>query len=163
MHSVPAETVEKKLSSVPDSLGRFGQFGGRYVPETLSAALNQLEKAYDEAIADPDFISELNGLFAAFVGRPTPLLFARRLTEKAGGAQIYFKREDLSHTGAHKINNTLGQALLAMRMGKRRIIAETGAGQHGVATATACARFGLECVVIWDQRMCVASPLTFER
>ena len=147
MHSVPAETVEKKLSSVPDSLGRFGQFGGRYVPETLSAALNQLEKAYDEAIADPDFISELNGLFAAFVGRPTPLLFARRLTEKAGGAQIYFKREDLSHTGAHKINNTLGQALLAMRMGKRRIIAETGAGQHGVATATACARFGLECVV----------------
>ena len=147
MHSVRAETVEKKLSSVPDSLGRFGQFGGRYVPETLSAALNQLEKAYDEAIADPDFISELNGLFAAFVGRPTPLLFARRLTEKAGGAQIYFKREDLSHTGAHKINNTLGQALLAMRMGKRRIIAETGAGQHGVATATACARFGLECVV----------------
>ena len=90
MHSVPAETVEKKLSSVPDSLGRFGRFGGRYVPETLSAALNQLEKAYNEAIADPDFISELNGLFATFVGRPTPLLFARRLTEKAGGAQIYF-------------------------------------------------------------------------
>ncbi len=147
MPSVPAETVDQKLSAVPDDLGRFGCFGGRYVPETLSAALDQLERAYDEAIADPEFISELEGLFAAFVGRPTPLLFARRLTEKAGGAQIYFKREDLSHTGAHKINNTLGQALLAIRMGKRRIIAETGAGQHGVATATACARFGLECVV----------------
>jgi len=147
MPSVHAETVDKKLSAVPDDLGRFGRFGGRYVPETLSAALDQLEKAYDEAIADPEFLSELEGLFAAFVGRPTPLLFARRLTEKAGGAQIYFKREDLSHTGAHKINNTLGQALLAIRMGKQRIIAETGAGQHGVATATACARFGLECVV----------------
>ena len=127
--------------------GRFGRFGGRYVPETLSAALNQLEKAYDDAIIDPEFVSELEELFGAFVGRPTPLLFAERLTEKAGGAQIYFKREDLSHTGAHKINNTLGQALLAMRMGKKRIIAETGAGQHGVATATACARFGLECIV----------------
>ena len=147
MPSVHAETVDQKLSAVPDDLGRFGRFGGRYVPETLSAALDQLEKAYDEAIADPAFTSELEELFAAFVGRPTPLLFARRLTEKAGGAQIYFKREDLSHTGAHKINNTLGQALLAIRMGKRRIIAETGAGQHGVATATACARFGLECVV----------------
>ena len=147
MPSVPAEMVDQKLSAVPDDLGRFGCFGGRYVPETLSAALDQLEMAYNEAIADPKFISELEGLFAAFVGRPTPLLFARRLTEKAGGAQIYFKREDLSHTGAHKINNTLGQALLAIRMGKRRIIAETGAGQHGVATATACARFGLDCVV----------------
>ncbi|MEO2001998.1 MAG: tryptophan synthase subunit beta [Pirellulales bacterium] len=147
MPSVHVETVDQKLSAVPDDLGRFGRFGGRYVPETLSAALDQLEKAYDEAIADPEFLSELEGLFAAFVGRPTPLLFARRLTEKAGGAQIYFKREDLSHTGAHKINNTLGQALLAIRMGKQRIIAETGAGQHGVATATACARFGLECVV----------------
>ena len=147
MPSVHEETVDQKLSAVPDDLGRFGRFGGRYVPETLSAALDQLEKAYDEAIADPVFTRELDGLFAAFVGRPTPLLFARRLTEKAGGAQIYFKREDLSHTGAHKINNTLGQALLAIRMGKQRIIAETGAGQHGVATATACARFGLECVV----------------
>ena len=147
MPSVHEETVDQKLSAVPDDLGRFGRFGGRYVPETLSAALDQLEKAYEEAIADPEFNSELEGLFAAFVGRPTPLLFARRLTEKAGGAQIYFKREDLSHTGAHKINNTLGQALLAIRMGKQRIIAETGAGQHGVATATACARFGLECVV----------------
>jgi tryptophan synthase beta chain len=117
------------------------------VPETLSAALEQLEQAYDEAIADPAFTAELDGLLGAFVGRPTPLLFAKRLTELAGGAQIYFKREDLSHTGAHKINNTLGQGLLAIRMGKRRIIAETGAGQHGVATATACARFGLDCVV----------------
>jgi tryptophan synthase beta chain len=117
------------------------------VPETLSAALEQLEQAYNEAIADPAFTAELDGLLGAFVGRPTPLLFAKRLTELAGGAQIYFKREDLSHTGAHKINNTLGQGLLAMRMGKRRIIAETGAGQHGVATATACARFGLDCVV----------------
>ncbi len=135
------------LSQVPDQLGRFGQFGGRYVPETLSAALDQLQQAYDDALADPAFARELDDLLGAFVGRPTPLLFARRLTELAGGGQIYFKREDLSHTGAHKINNTLGQALLAMRMGKRRIIAETGAGQHGVATATACARFGLECAV----------------
>jgi tryptophan synthase beta chain len=117
------------------------------VPETLSAALDQLEREYAKAQADPAFQAELDGLLSAFVGRPTPLLFAKRLTEYAGGAQIYFKREDLSHTGAHKINNTLGQGLLAIRMGKRRIIAETGAGQHGVATATACARFGLECVV----------------
>ena len=135
------------LSLVPDALGRFGQFGGRYVPETLSAALDQLEQAYGEAIADPSFTAELDGLLSAFVGRPTPLLFAERLTDYAGGARIYLKREDLNHTGAHKINNTLGQGLLAMRMGKRRNIAETGAGQHGVATATACARFGLECVV----------------
>jgi len=113
----------------------------------LSSALDQLERAYGEAIADPAFSQELDGLLSAFVGRPTPLLFAQRLTEYAGGARIYFKREDLSHTGAHKINNTLGQGLLALRMGKRRVIAETGAGQHGVATATACARFGLECVV----------------
>jgi len=135
------------LSQVPDNFGRFGAFGGRYVPETLSAALDQLQAAYDEARADPAFAAELNDLLSAFVGRPTPLLFAKRLTAYAGGAQIYFKREDLSHTGAHKINNTLGQGLLALRMGKRRIIAETGAGQHGVATATACARFGLDCVV----------------
>ena len=135
------------LSSVPDSLGRFGRFGGRYVPETLLAALEQLEDSYAEAIADPSFHHELDGLLSTFVGRQTPLLFAQRLTQCVGGAQIYFKREDLSHTGAHKINNTLGQSLLAQRMGKKRIIAETGAGQHGVATATACARFGLECVV----------------
>ena len=139
--------VSPTLSVAPDAYGRFGKFGGRYVPETLSAALDQLERAYAEAVADPSFAAELDGLLSAFVGRPTPLLFAKRLTKLAGGAQIWLKREDLSHTGAHKINNTLGQGLLAMRMGKRRIIAETGAGQHGVATATACARFGLECVV----------------
>jgi tryptophan synthase beta chain len=135
------------VSMVPDVLGRFGRFGGRYVPETLSAALDQLEQAYAEALADPAFAAELAGLLRTFVGRATPLHFAERLTRRAGGAQIWFKREDLSHTGAHKINNTLGQALLAIRMGKRRIIAETGAGQHGVATATACSRFGLDCVV----------------
>jgi tryptophan synthase beta chain len=140
-------TTSAPLSLAPDAFGRFGQFGGRYVPETLSAALDQLERAYDDARADPEFARELDGLLSAFVGRPTPLLFAERLTRHAGGARIYRKREDLNHTGAHKINNTLGQGLLAIRMGKRRIIAETGAGQHGVATATACARFGLECVV----------------
>jgi len=135
------------IAQVPDVHGRFGRFGGRYVPETLSAALDQLTAAYEEARGDPAFQAELDQLLAAFVGRPTPLLFAKRLTAYAGGAQIWLKREDLGHTGAHKINNTLGQALLAIRMGKSRIIAETGAGQHGVATATACARFGLDCVV----------------
>jgi len=135
------------IAQVPDVHGRFGRFGGRYVPETLSAALDQLTAAYEEARADPAFQAELDQLLAAFVGRPTPLLFAERLTAYAGGARIWLKREDLGHTGAHKINNTLGQALLAIRMGKSRIIAETGAGQHGVATATACARFGLDCVV----------------
>jgi tryptophan synthase beta chain len=140
-------TGPSSYSQVPDPLGRFGDYGGRYVPETLSAALDELEQAYAEAAADPAFQSELSDLLTRFVGRETPLLFANRLTEHVGGAQIYFKREDLNHTGAHKINNTLGQGLLALRMGKRRIIAETGAGQHGVATATACARFGLECVV----------------
>ena len=139
--------VQPPYSRVPDQLGRFGEYGGRYVPETLSAALDELEQAYADAAADPAFQRELDDLLRRFVGRETPLLFANRLTEHVGGAQIYFKREDLSHTGAHKINNTLGQGLLALRMGKRRIIAETGAGQHGVATATACARFGLECVV----------------
>jgi tryptophan synthase beta chain len=135
------------LSAVPDALGRFGRFGGRYVPETLSAALDQLEREYAAAVADPAFQTELDGLLKTFVGRPCPLHFAARLTDLAGGGQIWLKREDLAHTGAHKINNTLGQALLAIRMGKRRIIAETGAGQHGVATATACAKFGLECIV----------------
>jgi tryptophan synthase beta chain len=127
--------------------GRFGIYGGRYVPETLVAALDELEHAYAEAQADPDFHAKLDGLLRDYVGRPTPLSFAARLTEKLGGAKIYLKREDLLHTGAHKINNCIGQALLAVRMGKKRIIAETGAGQHGVATATVCALFGLECVV----------------
>ena len=134
-------------SQLPDRHGRFGDFGGRYVPETLMAALDELESEYRKSQQDAAFQEELNGLFADFVGRPSPLYFARRLTEHCGGAQIWFKREDLNHTGAHKINNTLGQALLAMRMGKKRVIAETGAGQHGVATATACAHFGIPCVV----------------
>ena len=131
----------------PDSRGHFGPYGGRYVPEVLMAPLEELEKAYLEARDDPAFESELNDLLRNYAGRPTPLYYAARLTEQLGGARIYFKREDLLHTGAHKINNSLGQGLLARRMGKRRIIAETGAGQHGVATATVCARLGLDCVV----------------
>ena len=127
--------------------GRFGAYGGRYVPETLMAALEELEAAYEAAKLDPAFHAELHSLLADFAGRPTPLFFASRLTEKLGGAKIYLKREDLLHTGAHKINNALGQGLLARRMGKQRIIAETGAGQHGVATATVCALFGMDCVI----------------
>ena len=127
--------------------GRFGVYGGRYVPETLMAALEELEQAYAVADADTEFHAELDGLLHHYCGRPTPLYFAKRMTETLGGAKIYLKREDLLHTGAHKINNALGQGLLARRMGKQRIIAETGAGQHGVATATVCALFGLECVV----------------
>lgn len=134
-------------ASVPDADGRFGDFGGRYVPETLVAALDQLTAEYQAACQDPRFQVDLDDLLKNYVGRPSPLYFARRLTEQCGGAQIWLKREDLNHTGAHKINNTLGQALLTLRMGKRRVIAETGAGQHGVATATACAHFGLPCVV----------------
>ena len=140
-------TIENSLSNVPDPAGRFGNFGGRFVPETLTHALNQLEEEYRKSQTDSDFIRELTTLFNDFVGRPSPLYFAQRLTEKVGGAQIWLKREDTNHTGAHKINNTLGQALLTLRMGKKRVICETGAGQHGVATATACARFGLPCVV----------------
>jgi tryptophan synthase beta chain len=127
--------------------GRFGAYGGRYVPETLVAALEELERAYEKAKRDKKFQRELAELLANYAGRPTPLFFAQRLTQQLGGAKIYLKREDLLHTGAHKINNALGQALLARRMGKKRIIAETGAGQHGVATATVCALLGLECVV----------------
>ena len=135
------------LASLPDQQGHFGPYGGRYVPETLMALLEDLEAAYREAKADPDFQAELDAYLREFVGRPTPLYFARRLTAELGGAKIYLKREDLAHTGAHKINNTMGQILLARRMGKTRIIAETGAGQHGVATATVAAMFGLECEV----------------
>ncbi|MGB8262223.1 MAG: tryptophan synthase subunit beta [Terracidiphilus sp.] len=127
--------------------GRFGAYGGRYVPETLMAALLELEHEYEAAKADPAFQAELDSLLRDFAGRPTPLYFCKRLTEQLGGAKIYLKREDLLHTGAHKINNALGQGLLARRMGKKRVIAETGAGQHGVATATVCALLGLECVV----------------
>ncbi|MDG2186196.1 MAG: tryptophan synthase subunit beta [Mariniblastus sp.] len=134
-------------AELPDSQGRFGEFGGRYVPETLVAALDQLEQEYVQAKQDPAFQQELDHLLKNFVGRPSPFYFAKRLTDHCGGAQIWLKREDLNHTGAHKINNTLGQALLTRRMGKTRVIAETGAGQHGVATATACAHFGIPCVV----------------
>lgn len=133
--------------SAPDGNGRYGGYGGRFVPETLMPALLELETAYREAKEDPAFIEELESILKDYVGRETPLYFAGRLTEAAGGAKIYLKREDLNHTGAHKINNALGQALLAKRMGKRKIIAETGAGQHGVATATACALLGLDCIV----------------
>ncbi len=131
----------------PDAQGRFGQFGGRFVPETLTRALEELTAEYESAKKDPQFQAELDELLRTFVGRPSPIYHARRLSQMAGGAQIWFKREDLNHTGAHKINNTLGQALLTLRMGKTRVIAETGAGQHGVASATACAHFGLPCVV----------------
>ncbi len=134
-------------ATLPDSKGHFGQFGGMFVPETLMTPLQDLAKAYEDAKADPAFQAELDDILKNYVGRPTPLYFAERWTEKLGGAKIYLKREDLLHTGAHKINNALGQILLAKRLGKTRIIAETGAGQHGVATATVCARFGMECVV----------------
>ncbi|MEQ8208437.1 MAG: tryptophan synthase subunit beta [Lacipirellulaceae bacterium] len=138
---------ETASATVPDAQGRFGDFGGRYVPETLVKALDQLAVEYEKAKSDDDFQAELTTLLRDFVGRPSPLYHARRLSEQCGGAQIYFKREDVNHTGAHKINNTIGQCLLTLRMGKGRVIAETGAGQHGVATATACAHFGLPCVV----------------
>lgn len=134
-------------SALPDERGRFGQFGGSYVPETLVTALEDLTKEYEVAKQDPEFQAELAHYLKEFAGRPTGLYFAENLTRELGGAKIYLKREDLLHTGAHKINNAIGQALLAKRMGKKRVIAETGAGQHGVATATVCAHFGLECVV----------------
>ena len=134
-------------STLPDSRGRFGDYGGRFVPETLMTALEELELEYTAACVDPKFNEELDDLLNNYVGRPSPLYFASNLTRELGGAQIYIKREDLIHTGAHKINNAVGQALLARRLGKKRIIAETGAGQHGVATATVCAMFGMECVV----------------
>jgi tryptophan synthase beta chain len=131
----------------PDARGRFGRFGGRFVPETVMAALDELEAAVTEALSDPAFGAERDRLARDYVGRPTPIYLAERLTEHVGGARIYLKREDLAHTGAHKINNAVGQALIAERLGKRRIVAETGAGQHGVAAATVCARFGMECIV----------------
>ena len=141
---MPRSAAAKKTTPIP---GRFGAYGGRYVPETLMAALEELEFAYEKAKHDQKFQAEFARLLKDYCGRPTPLSFAARLTKQLGGAKIYLKREDLLHTGAHKINNCVGQALLAQRMGKRRIIAETGAGQHGVATATVCALMGLECVV----------------
>ena len=143
-HSTLSEAADQ---SVPDALGRFGSFGGRFVPETLMNALNQLAAAYDDARSDPEFQTRLDYYLKHYVGRPSPLFHAERLTKYARGALIYLKREDLNHTGAHKINNAVGQVMLAMRMKKSRVIAETVAGQHGVATATACALFGLECTV----------------
>jgi tryptophan synthase beta chain len=137
--------------TLPDKNGHFGIFGGRYVPETLMKAIVELETAYEEAKNDPEFQSEFERLLAQYVGRQTPLYFAENLTKYAGGAKIYLKREDLNHTGAHKINNAIGQALLAVRMGKRKIVAETGAGQHGVATATVCALMNLECIVFMGE------------
>ncbi|MFM5902249.1 MAG: tryptophan synthase subunit beta [Dolichospermum sp.] len=152
MTTTPLSLNFSQTALVPDTLGRFGRFGGKYVPETLMPALAELETAYQQYRHEPSFQAELQGLLRDYVGRATPLYFAERLTAKYArpdgtGAQIYLKREDLNHTGAHKINNALGQVLLAKRMGKKRIIAETGAGQHGVATATVCARFGLECII----------------
>lgn len=131
----------------PDEKGHYGIYGGRYVPETLMQSVLELEEAYKEAMEDEAFQKELNHYLKTYVGRETPLYFAENMTEYCGGAKIYLKREDLNHTGAHKINNTIGQALLAVRMGKKKVVAETGAGQHGVATATVCALLGLECVI----------------
>ena len=140
-------TPNAPSTQLPDERGRFGPYGGQYVPETLMAALGELERVYNEAQRDEAFRAELDSLLRDYVGRPTSLYFAQRLTERMGGARIYLKREDLAHTGAHKINNALGQGLLVKRMGKPRVVAETGAGQHGVAAATVCAKLGLECVV----------------
>jgi len=137
--------------TMPDKTGHFGPFGGRYIPETLMTAILELEEEYKKANQDKDFHNQLNDLLKEYVGRETPLYYAKNLTKKAGGAKIYLKREDLNHTGAHKINNTIGQALLAVRMGKRKIIAETGAGQHGVATATVCALLNLECMIFMGE------------
>jgi tryptophan synthase beta chain len=144
---VNVPTRPNDYTAYPDAEGRFGDYGGRYVPETLMPLVHELDAAYAAAKADPAFQAELKSFLSHYVGRPSPLYFAERLTAHYGGAKIYLKREELNHTGSHKINNCMGQILLAMRMGKTRIIAETGAGQHGVATATVCARFGLPCVV----------------
>ncbi|MET0222304.1 MAG: pyridoxal-phosphate dependent enzyme, partial [Tardiphaga sp.] len=141
------QDLPNSYRSGPDDTGHFGIFGGRFVAETLMPLILDLQQAYDDARADPAFQKEMDGYLKAYVGRPSPLYFAERLTEHFGGAKIYLKREELNHTGSHKVNNVLGQIMVARRMGKKRIIAETGAGQHGVATATLCARFGLECIV----------------
>ena len=155
------ETVAEKV--LPDAKGRFGEFGGRYVPETLMQPLQELEDEYFRAQQDPEFQNELNYYLKEFCGRPTPLYYAERLTKDLGGAKIYLKREDLLHTGAHKINNAMGQILLAKRMGKKRIIAETGAGQHGVATATVSAMFGLECIIYMGAVDCKRQSLNVFR
>jgi tryptophan synthase beta chain len=156
------ELEQRQANAWPDAHGRFGEFGGRYVPETLMHPVEELEQAFEAARTDPSFKRELERLLKDFAGRPTPLSHARRLTEYLGGAQIYLKREDLLHTGAHKINNCLGQGLLAQRMGKTRLVAETGAGQHGVATATVAALLGLECVIyMGDEDMARQAPNVF--
>lgn len=147
MRRIMNATEAQNFYDLPDARGHFGDYGGRFVPETLMHPLEELTRAYNEAVRDPDFTREFEHLLSNYVGRPTPLMFAGRLTEHLGGARIYLKREDLCHTGAHKINNATGQALLARRMAKTRIIAETGAGQHGVATATVCALMNLRCIV----------------
>ncbi len=151
------------LPTVPDETGHFGPYGGRFVPEALVAALDELIAEYASARADPAFTGRLDGLLSSYAGRPTPITDAARLTERAGGARILLKREDLAHTGSHKINNVLGQALLTVRMGKKRVIAETGAGQHGVATATACALLGLDCVVYMGEEDTVRQALNVAR
>jgi tryptophan synthase beta chain len=161
--TAPATPTQFASPAMPDDQGRFGQFGGRYVPETLWYPLQQLEAEYFRAQQDPEFQRELSYYLREFVGRPTPLYFAERLTKELGGAKIYLKREDLLHTGAHKINNALGQALIAKRMGKTRVIAETGAGQHGVATATVAAMFGLKCVIYMGAVDCVRQELNVYR
>ena len=143
--------MSKENYDFPDKDGRFGDFGGKYVSETLISALDQLEETYDKIKKDKAFLKEVKNDLETFVGRPSPLYFAQRWTENLGGAKIYLKREDLNHTGAHKINNTVGQVLLAKKMGKKRIIAETGAGQHGVATAAVAARHGLECIIFMGE------------
>jgi tryptophan synthase beta chain len=156
------QIAESRSDSWPDGRGRFGEFGGRFVPETLMHPVEELERAYEKARGDPGFRLELDRLLKDFAGRPTPLFYARRLTERLGEAQIYLKREDLLHTGAHKINNCLGQGLLAKRMGKTRLVAETGAGQHGVATATVAALLGMQCVVyMGEEDMARQSPNVF--
>jgi len=133
--------------NAPNDTGHYGEFGGRFVPETLMPAIQELEEAYEKAIKDQAFLDEFDYYLKDYVGRETPLYYAERFSKKLGGPKIYLKREDLNHTGAHKINNALGQALLTVRMGKKKVVAETGAGQHGVATATVCALLGLECIV----------------
>src|SRR5271154_122621 len=155
--------MQKLLTQVPDATGHFGPYGGMFVPETLMAPLHELAREYEKAKADKAFRNELKFLLEEYAGRPTPLYRAARMTERLGGARIYLKREDLLHTGAHKINNCLGQGLLAVRMGKKRVIAETGAGQHGVATATVAARFGLECVVYMGTEDMERQRLNFPR
>ncbi len=147
----------RRSSRWPDAAGRFGPYGGRFVPETLMAPIAELALAYDRARRDRAFRRKLDELLATFAGRPTPLFFAERLSRELGGARIFLKREDLLHTGAHKLNNALGQALLTLRMKKKRVVAETGAGQHGVATATAAALLGLECAVYMGSEDCAAS------